>query len=49
MSVHYHSCKDYVVADSISRLFMGSVAHVEEERKNNKMMFTGLLAREFAL
>ena len=33
MSVHYHHCKVNVVADSLSRLFMGSVAHVEEEMK----------------
>ena len=33
MSVHYHHCKANVVADSLSRLFMGSVAHVEEKRK----------------
>ena len=32
MSVHYHPGED-VVADSLSRLFMGSVAHVEEKRK----------------
>ena len=33
MSVHYHHGKVNVVADSLSRLSMGSVAHVEEERK----------------
>ena len=33
MSVHYHSGKANVVAYALSRLFMGSVAHVEEERK----------------
>ncbi|KAH0706017.1 hypothetical protein KY285_010545 [Solanum tuberosum] len=33
MSVHYHLSKANVVADSLSRLSMGSVAHVEEERK----------------
>ena len=33
MSVHYHLGKAIVVADALSRLFMGSVAHVEEERK----------------
>ena len=32
MSVHYHTCKDNVVADVLSRLSMGSVAHAEEER-----------------
>ena len=33
MSVHYHLGKSNVVADAISRLSMGSVAHVEEKRK----------------
>ena len=33
MSVHYHPGKANVVAVSLSRLSMGSVAHVEEERK----------------
>ena len=33
MSVHYHPSKANVVADSLSRLSMGSVAHVEEEKK----------------
>ena len=33
MSVHYHSGKANVVADSLSRLSMGSIAHVEEEKK----------------
>ena len=33
MSVHYHPEKANVVADALSRLSMGSVAHVEEERK----------------
>ena len=33
MSVHYHPVKSNVVADALSRLSMGSVAHVEEERK----------------
>ena len=32
MSVHYHPGKDNVVVDALSRLSMGSVAHVEEER-----------------
>ena len=35
MSVHYHSGKANVVVDALSRLSMGSVAHVEEERKKN--------------
>ena len=34
MSAHYHPGKDNVVADALSRLSMGSVAHVEEERKD---------------
>ncbi|WMV29746.1 hypothetical protein MTR67_023131 [Solanum verrucosum] len=33
MSVHYHPGKANVVAYAHSRLYMGSVAHVEEERK----------------
>ncbi|WMV24056.1 hypothetical protein MTR67_017441 [Solanum verrucosum] len=33
MSVHYHPGKANVVVDALSRLSMGSVAHVEEERK----------------
>ncbi|WMV37510.1 hypothetical protein MTR67_030895 [Solanum verrucosum] len=33
MSVLYHPGKGNVVADALSRLSMGSVAHVEEEKK----------------
>ena len=33
MSVHYHPRKANVVADALSRLSMGSVAYVEEKRK----------------
>ena len=33
MSVHCHPGKMNVVADDLSRLSMGSVAHLEEERK----------------
>lgn len=33
MSVHYHPGKANVVVDALSRLSMGSVAHVEDERK----------------
>ncbi|WMV50864.1 hypothetical protein MTR67_044249 [Solanum verrucosum] len=33
MSMHYHQGKANVVAYALSRLYMGSVAHVEEERK----------------
>ena len=32
MSVHYHPVKANVVVDALSRLSMGSVAKVEEER-----------------
>ena len=45
MSVHYHPGKVNVVADDLSRLSMGSVAHVEEERKeivNNVHMLARL-------
>ena len=34
MSVHYHPSKVSVVADTLSRLFMGSIAHIEEQRKD---------------
>ena len=33
ISVHYHPGKANVVDDTLSRLSMGSVAHVEEKRK----------------
>ena len=33
VSVDYHPGKANVVGNALSRLFMGSVAHVEEERK----------------
>ena len=33
MSMHYHPGKANVMADALSRLSMGSVAHVDEERK----------------
>ena len=33
MSVHYHPGKTNVVDDALRRLSMGSVAHVEEKRK----------------
>ena len=33
MSVHYHPGKANVVADALSRLSIGSVAHVEKKRK----------------
>ena len=34
MSVHYHPVKANVVVNALSRLSMGSVAHVEEKRKD---------------
>ena len=34
MSVHYDPGKANVVADALSRLSMGSVAHVERKRKD---------------
>ena len=33
MSVHYHDGKENIVPDARSRLSMGSVSNVEEERK----------------
>ncbi|XP_069143523.1 uncharacterized protein [Solanum lycopersicum] len=33
MSLHYHPGKANVVADAVNRLYMGSIAHVEEKRK----------------
>ena len=32
MSIHYHLGKANVVADALSRLSMGSLAHVDKER-----------------
>ena len=49
MSVHYHPGKANVAADSLSRFSMGSVAHVEEERNELLIDFTGLLDWEFSL
>ena len=34
MSVHYHPGKANVVADALSRLSKGSLAHIEEQRKD---------------
>ena len=34
MSVNYHLCKENIVVDALSRLYMGSVVHAEEKRKN---------------
>ena len=39
-----HPGKANVVANALSRLSMGSVAHIEEERKNWRRMFTCLLS-----
>ncbi len=33
MSILYHLGKDNIVADALSRLSMGSVAHVEIDKK----------------
>ena len=33
MSIHYHPVKANVVIDALSRLFMGSTTHLEEENK----------------
>ena len=44
MSVHYPPYKDNVVVDTLSRLSMGSVAHVEEKR-NELVKDVHMLAR----
>ena len=33
MSVHYHLGKSNVVADGLIRLSMGSVSHIDDEKK----------------
>ena len=33
MNVHYHPGKDNVVSDTLSRMSMGSTAHVEDEKR----------------
>ena len=33
MNIFYHPVKDNVVADALSRLSMGSSAHVEQEKQ----------------
>ena len=33
MSFHYHQGKSNVVADSLSQLSMGSVSHIDDEKK----------------
>ena len=49
MSVHYHPGKANVVADALSRLSMGSVAHVEEKMKDPVKDVHKLSRLEFAL
>ena len=49
MSVHYHPGKVNVVVDSLSRLSMGSVAHVVEEKKELVRDVHKLAPWEFAL
>ena len=39
MSVLYHPGKANVVADSLSRMIMGCVSHVDEAKKNYGKMF----------
>ena len=34
MSVLYHPCKANVVADTLSRMTMGSVSHINEAKKD---------------
>ena len=36
MNVHYHPGKANVVADAFSRMGMGSISHVEDEKKELK-------------
>ena len=33
MSVFYHTSKDYVVADALNQMTMGSVSHIDEIKK----------------
>ena len=47
MSVHYHPGKENVPNDALSSLSMGSVAHVDEERKelvkdSNRLVHLGV-------
>ena len=49
MSVHYHPGKANVVEDALSRLSMGSVAHVVEEKKELVRDVHKLAPWEFAL
>ena len=44
MTVYYHPGKANVEIDALRRLSIGSVAHIEEERKRKLRIFTGLLA-----
>ena len=43
MSVLYHTGKDNVVVDALSRMTMGSMNHLEESKKNLVNMFIGCL------
>ena len=47
--MHYHPGKANVVADALSRLYMGSVAHVDEESKELVNDVHSFLSWEFAL
>ena len=49
MNVHYHPGKENLVANVLSRLSMGSVAHVGEERKKVMNVLKVLIAWEFSL
>ena len=33
MNLHYHLSKANIVADSMSRMSMGSTSHIEDEKK----------------
>ena len=43
MSVLYHPGKANVVVDALSHLFMGSVSHIDEAKKDLVNMFIGWL------
>ena len=49
MRVHYHPGEANVVAHALSRLYMGSVAHVDEESKELVNDVHNFLSWEFAL
>ena len=44
MNMLYHLGKDNVVEDACSILYMGSIEHIKEERRELGKMFTSLLA-----